>query len=193
MMTPRLVHDPISPMIRIALIACLAALVLSGCGGSSKSSTPPTTTAVTSTAAPGAPLSMADWNTYVKQRDTARAINEAATKTFALCRPLLVSSASKEKVQSCLKDSTTSVVNAGKAALTELDLLKGKAGSECEAANAALTNYVKLYTASVQSLSVSVDRGDYASAQTSIANGLTALTHSRAAGVAFEKACKPTA
>ena len=186
-------------MPRIVLFACVGALVLSGCGGSSKSaatSAAQTTTAGTTTAptvAAMTPLTVAEWNSYVAARDKARSINASATKTFAACRPPIVSTAPAAKVQSCLKNSTTDVVDAGKEALTQLEALSGQGGSACQAANASLANYVKLYTASIQSLSVSVDRSDYASAQSSIDNGVTALTHTRAASAAFDAACKPPA
>jgi hypothetical protein len=184
-------------MPRIALFACVGALVLSGCGGSTKSAeTSAGTTTGTTTAATVAaktPLTVAEWNSYVADRDKARSINASATKTFATCRQLILSTAPAAQVQSCLKNSTTDVVDAGKTALTQLEALSGQGGSACQAANASLTNYVKLYTASIQSLSVSVDRGDLASAQSSIDNGIAALKHSRAASVAFEAACKPPA
>jgi len=188
MMTLRAMCGQMASMLRIGFLACLGALVLSGCGGSS---TPAVTPATTAAAAQNARLTEAQWASYVDERDKAREINAAATKTFAVCNQLILTSAPAEKVNACLGDSTASVVTAGKAVLVDLDALAGETSGACEAANVALAGYVKLYTASVQSLGVSVERGDLASGQTSIDNSREALKNTKAASAAFDSACKP--
>jgi hypothetical protein len=184
--------DGIAPMLRLGLLAFASVLLLTSCGGSSTSGST-TTTATTAATGGGARLTASQWTTYETAVASAQTVNQKAIKTFTACRRLIDSQASAEKVKSCLGDSTDQVVTEGKALMATLATLAGTTGGACETANAHLTGNIKLYVASVQTLGNAVDQGTIPGASTAINSALTALTRSRAAGAAFEQACKPAA
>jgi hypothetical protein len=179
----------------LAVLACLAcAVVPAGCGGSGNESGGGTTTTRSTTTAGSTGqgrLSPTSWATYTDVRDHARTVNTAAIKTFQKCRGLDFTSVSTEKIQSCLGDSTSSVVTEGQMVLKTLGGFEGEAGGACATALTQLEGNVHLYVASVNTLTSTVQRGSPAGAPAQIDSATTALAHSRASQAAFESACKP--
>jgi hypothetical protein len=179
------------PFVGASMPIALSVLVLAGCGGSSSSES--TTTTAPATSAGGGKntrLTQAQWNEYVAVRDKARAVNTAATATFARCRKVAVSAQDPSKVEACIGKSTDSVVTTGKQTLTELDKVTADTSGACAKASQSLTGYVKLYVASVQALDTSMSQNTVPPTQ-SIDQATTALGHARASNAAFEAACKP--
>jgi hypothetical protein len=179
-------------------LASAAAFVLAGCGGSSNGESGTTTAAATTTAAPSSAggagkngrLSQAQWAEYSAVVAKAQAVNRPAIATFARCRKLIVSAANSQKVQTCLGNSTSAVVTAGKQTLTELEKVTAGTSGACAKAGQQLTGYVKLYVASVQAIQTTVSQNSVPTTQ-SIDQATSALGRARAANAAFQAACKP--
>jgi hypothetical protein len=165
-------------------------LAVAGCGGSSESAS--TTTAAETTAAAGANtrLDQASWSTYVETRDSARAVNQKAIKTFQKCKNLVLSSVSQEKVQTCMSTSAASVVTEGKKVQAVLTDLSADVKGACADATTTLNGEVTLYIATVNGIDTQVKNGNVPSSQT-LQSAIAQLGRSRAAVAAFETACKP--
>jgi hypothetical protein len=168
-------------------------LVLAACGGSDGEAS--TTVAADTTATPAAAnarLDQASWSRYQDTRAHLRKVNDEAIETFRSCRRLLGSEVPAEKVQECLGDSAASVVVEGKQAMAVLDDLAQEVSGPCADATAQLSGNVKLYTATINGIQRSVDRGSLPTSQ-EVESALGLLTASRAAAAEFERACKPAA
>jgi hypothetical protein len=172
---------------RILAVALIGGLALwaAGCGGSDGEDTG------TATTGENMRLSQASWDAYVEARDSARAVNQKAVKTFSTCRSRMVTSENTEELQSCLTDSTSAVVSEGEKALDTLEGFEDEAGGACATALEELAGYLKLYVASVNALQSAAEEGDSASVETQIDQSAEALGKDREANAAFEAACKP--
>jgi hypothetical protein len=168
-------------------------LALAGCGGSDDEGASGTTVepSTETGATDDRRLSAASWATYLEARDRARAVNAKATAAFRECRDVVIDAADTDAVKSCLGDSTTAVVTEGEEALATLSSFEDEVGGACAAELTDLQGYLRLYTASVQSLGTAVDEGDVASVQSSIDEAADALARERETSAPFEAACKP--
>jgi hypothetical protein len=177
---------------QVVLGTCLiaASLVLGGCGSSSDANSE-TTTSTKAKSEQNVRLTPAAWNDFTAVREHARTVNNTAIATFRTCRSLIYSSASPEKVNACLGNSTATVVSTGKDTLKALEAQSKDIAGACADANTQLHGYVKVYVASIQAVQSAVDRGNVTAAQPHIDNALLALEHTRAANTKFETACKP--
>jgi hypothetical protein len=183
-------------MLRLRTLAALAglgcAVLLAGCGGSSSSGSSSSSSTTDTAASNEGRLSDAAWMTYTQVRARARQVNAAATKTFRTCSQLQLSQLPPEKIQACLGDSTSTVVEEGQKLLGVLDGFESEAAGECATALHNLQGTARLYVASVNTLGNTAQ-----SRPTGVAPQLDtaqqALTHARAAQVAFEAACSPNA
>ena len=173
-----------------ALCAGLA-LVGSGCGGGgSSSATTATSTAETTASGGSERLDQASWDTYVATRTSAQTVNQKAIKTFQKCKNLVLSSVSQEKVQTCMSTSAAEVVTEGKKIQAVLDGFSGQVTGACEDANTELNGMVTLYIATVNGIDTQVKNGNVPSSQT-LQSAAAQLGRTRAAGAAFDQACKP--
>jgi len=167
--------------------------VLAGCGGGDDSTSETSTaTAPATTREQNERLTPAAWADYEDVAAEARTVNSKAIATFKTCRRLIYGSEERANASECFGDSLTNLVTVGKSTLTFLEGGQADVAGACAKANAELTGYVKLYVASAQSLSNSVDEDEIAAAQPTVDNALTALKRARAADVAFVAACEPT-
>lgn len=175
----------------IAILLAGLTLAAGGCGGSDDEGTTTTAEPATTAAAEDTRLSAASWATYVAAGTKARAVNQAAIKTFRACRDEILTDASDQAKQ-CLGTSTSKVVTQGRELIATLDGFEGEVGGACATATTNYAGSVKLYIASVNAIGVTVEGGNVASSQTAIDNALEGLTAARTAATDFEEACKPT-
>jgi hypothetical protein len=181
---------------RGAAVLCAAVLapVLAGCGGDEESpadAAPPATTRTQTTQ--NERLTPAAWDEYTKVRDEARTANAAAIVTFKKCRKVIYESDERANASECLGDSLTNLTAVGKDTLSFLESQQADVGGACGKANQELTGYVKLYTASAQSITDSAANDELAGTQATVDNAIVALNRAKAASVAFDAACKPAA
>jgi hypothetical protein len=181
----------------VVLCAAVLGPALAGCGGDDDSAGGTggtTTSAATMTqATQDERLTPAGWNEYTEVRDEARTVNNAAIVTFKKCRKVLYGSDERASPSMCFGDSLANLTGVGKDTLAFLTSQQADVGGACGKANAELTGYVKLYTASAQTLADSVAKDEVPRSPATIDNALVALDHTKAASVAFDAACKPAA
>ncbi len=173
----------------LALLASFAA----GCGGSDDGGGSAAATTQAATQAGNTRLSAAAWADYVALSAELASVNQAATKTFAVCRRLAApsSKADPDKVKACLAGTTDKVVATGKKAQPVLEEATAEAQGACATAATDLQGAVRLYLASVQALGSTVDSGNLPGSTTQIDNSQEALKNARSAQATFEQACKP--
>jgi hypothetical protein len=178
----------------MALAALAAAMLLAGaaCGGSDDDSDATETTVEETTTGGDERLSAASWETYVADRDSARQVNAAATKTFAKCGKLAPASDS-EAIDKCLGDSASSVVAEGEKLMATLAGFEDEAGGACASALTNLAGSVKLYVASVNGVETAVEGDQVAGVSAQIDEASEALENAREQQAPFEAACKPAA
>ena len=111
---------------------------------------------------------------------------------FKKCHQLDYERESTVTVQECFGDSLTNLTNVGKSTLTFLEGQQSQVSGACARAHTDLTGYIKLYTASAQSINRSVDGDEFAGIPATIDNALVALNDARAASLALDATCKPT-
>jgi len=175
---------------RYLLFAIAFLVAVAGCGGDNEggSTTEATTAATTTPSGANVRLSEQSWATYETELAKAQKVNQAAVKTFAKCRQLLARNVASEQVQQCFGTTTLDVVSQGQQFLTTLEGFEDMVGGACEKALTDYSGLVKLYIASVNGLT-SGDQPSPSAVQVDQASG--ALVRARAAGQAFQAACKP--
>jgi hypothetical protein len=172
--------------VRHLVLAITLVVAVAGCGGDDDGDT---TTAAT-TSAENVRLSAASWETYSAALADAQKVNQPAIKQFATCRDLLAQNVGSEQLEQCFSTTTSKVVEEGQQFLATLEGFEDEVEGACAKALTDYSGIVKLYIASVNGLS-SGDETSPSAAQVDQASG--ALVRARAAGGAFEVACKPTA
>jgi hypothetical protein len=176
----------------LALGAVMLAFAAAGCGGDDDEGSGTGTTAAATTRAENERLTPSQWDEYTKVRDEAQTVNAKAIATLKQCRKVLYASDDRTPPSECFGDSMSNLATTGKSTLDFLQAQSSEVGGACATANAELTGYVKLYVASAQTLSDSIEREDVTGAQGTIENATVALQNARKASVAFTAACKPT-
>ena len=173
----------------LALLVVLA-LLLAACGGDDDEDATPTAETSAAAQAESVRLEPAAWDEYVERRDQARTVNEEAIATFRRCRDLLSTSADEEKVFTCLGDSAENVVTEGKDVLAYLEDVEQDVAGACATATETLQGNVRIYTATVNQIALSVERSTVPSSQ-EIDTSLAQLAATQKASAAFDRACRP--
>lgn len=178
------------PVTIAAAVALACAAGAAGCGGDDGSGAE-ATTAPTATVAKDARLSQASWQTYLKARTRAQAVNATATKKFRACRSLIEADTDPQEVQSCLGDTPTKVVSEGQQLIATLDGFQDETGGACADAGTALSGYVNSYVATINAVNDAIDRGNVTFVQQQLDEAARALAGARASRAPFEAACRP--
>jgi hypothetical protein len=181
---------------RTCVLAALVVLTIgvAGCGGDdddgAAEATPATPATTAAKAAPNERLDQESWDEYVAARDSAKEVNDKAVTTFRGCRNLLGTGADAEKVQTCLGDSASSVVDEGQKLRAVLGGFSTEVGGACADALEQLDGNVKLYISSVNAIALGIEHADLPTPQ-AVGNSTAQLARTQAEAAKFDAACKP--